>query len=43
MSMKEIAAKKERKQLLEELDILGKLLGKGKETVSNVLEYRIVV
>lgn len=34
MSMKEIAAKIERKQLLEKLDILEKLLGKGPETVS---------
>lgn len=34
MSMKEIEAKIERKQLLEELDILEKLLGKGEEAVS---------
>ena len=34
MSMKEIAAKIERKQLLEELDILEKFLGKGQEAVS---------
>lgn len=34
MPMKEIAAKIERKQLLEELDILEKLLGKGEEAVS---------
>ena len=34
MSMKEIATKIERKQLLEELDILEKFLGKGQEAVS---------
>lgn len=34
MSMQEIAAKIEKKQLLEELDILKKLDGEGREVVS---------
>ena len=34
MSMQEIAAKIEKKQLLEELDILKKLDGEGQEVVS---------
>lgn len=42
MSMQEIAAKIEKKQLLEELDILKKLNGEGKEVVSKEELLRVI-
>lgn len=42
MSMKEIAAKLERKQLLEEYNLLGKLIGEGQEAVSKEEILRVL-
>lgn len=42
MSMKEIASKIERKQLLEEVDILKKLNGKGQEVISKEEILRVI-